>query len=239
MRVVDAHQRDEELGLGVLEVLVQDALHVLGRKFHLSTGGLRPAGPPYTVTRSRLRPLAPFPWLPRFATLARGCSVLFLFLPRGFAPPDPPTRSLARGFARSRRSRASLRYARSRVFVFLPRLRPPDPPTRSLARGFARSRRSRRPLPSASASRSLAGRSWSLFLFLPRLRPREDAFNDQRRLIRFAIKRYAPSVPAGSCRQRPRPMYTHRPLPTRASTSAPFLTPGLKGKGSLDCTRST
>ena len=34
MRVVDPHQRPEELGLGVLEVLVEDALHVLGGKSH-------------------------------------------------------------------------------------------------------------------------------------------------------------------------------------------------------------
>ena len=45
-------------------------------------GGLRPAGPPYTLTRSPLRRLAPFAWLPRFRSVAGP-----VFQPWGVAPP--------------------------------------------------------------------------------------------------------------------------------------------------------
>jgi hypothetical protein len=40
-------------------------------------------------------------------------SVAIIFTPGGFAPPDPPTRSLARRFAGALRSRDSLAAARS------------------------------------------------------------------------------------------------------------------------------
>src|SRR5688500_2278316 len=56
------------------------------------TGGLRPAGPPYTLARGD-------PYDPRSARVAHALVArspsCFLSLPGGFAPPDPPTRSLA------------------------------------------------------------------------------------------------------------------------------------------------
>src|ERR1043165_6436281 len=84
----------------------------------LLTGGLRPAGPPYTRPRSPLRRLAPVAWLARGArsrdaiTAPSPCHRLYL--PGGFAPPDPPTRALARRFAGSLRSRGSVRCAHPR-----------------------------------------------------------------------------------------------------------------------------
>src|SRR5262249_8047908 len=49
---------------------------------------------------------------------------IFLFrlilIPGGFAPPDPPTRALARRFAGALRARGSLAVARSLIFAFDP-----------------------------------------------------------------------------------------------------------------------
>src|SRR5947209_8340502 len=76
----------------------------------LSSGGLRPAGPPCTLARGAPRPPSPrvghsLPSLPdprprlwAAAEPSRRDRLLaddrVLFLPGGFAPPDPPARSL-------------------------------------------------------------------------------------------------------------------------------------------------
>src|SRR5258708_5604823 len=94
------------------------------------SGGLRPAGLPYTLPRSPLRRLAPFACPTRCPS--------FDFRPGGFAPPAPPTRSLARRFAGSLRSRGSPAAPRS---LFVRRASPRRTPLHapSLAASPARS----------------------------------------------------------------------------------------------------
>src|SRR5687768_12115340 len=77
--------------------------------------GASPLELPYTLSRSPLRRLAPFAWLASLCSLASDFEGLlfFLLLPFPFAlcearPSNSPTRSLARRFAGSLRSRGSL-----------------------------------------------------------------------------------------------------------------------------------
>src|ERR671914_99531 len=55
------------------------------------SGGLRPAGPPYTLTPGGPTIPAPFVWLTRCARSL----LIHHACPGGFAPPAPPTHSLA------------------------------------------------------------------------------------------------------------------------------------------------